>query len=140
MGRTTNIPPELMAPCGMNCGVCMAFLRQKNRCVGCNSEGTQKVNHCLVCRIKTCTARPEGAIFCYTCDKYPCRRLKQLDKRYRTNYGMSMIENLEKISDMGLESFMEVENTRWVCPECGSPICVHDKKCYSQESHEPDRS
>jgi hypothetical protein len=25
----------LIAPCGMNCGVCMAYLREKNKCPGC---------------------------------------------------------------------------------------------------------
>ena len=37
----------------------------------------------------------EGKVqYCYECAEFPCRSLKHLDKRYRTNYRMSMIENL----------------------------------------------
>jgi putative endonuclease len=61
---------------------------------------------------------------------YPCDKLKHLDKRYRTRYGMSMIDNLYKIKRIGLEDFMKIENSRWVCPNCGNQICVHNKKCY----------
>lgn len=30
-----RINRNLIAPCGMNCGVCIAYLREKNRCQGC---------------------------------------------------------------------------------------------------------
>jgi len=110
--KHTNIQPIIIAPCGMNCGICMAFLREKNRCVGCNIESPQKINHCFVCSIKNCTERPEGSKFCFACKNYPCTRLKQLDKRYRLKYSMSMIENLNGIRDLGLDRFMEIENTR----------------------------
>lgn len=36
-------------------------------------------------------------------------RLKQLDKRYRTNYNMSMIENLNNIQKLGLKGFLILE-------------------------------
>jgi len=126
----TNIPSILIAPCGLNCGICMAYLRKRNRCVGCNIESPEKPNHCSVCKIKNCTERPDGSRFCFDCTKYPCTRLKNMDKRYRTRYSMSMIENLNGIKDLGLDRFMEFENTRWVCPKCGNPICVHNKRCY----------
>jgi len=125
------IPSILIAPCGMNCGICMAYLREKNRCVGCNIESLDKCKTRIICIIKNCTERIDGSRFCFSCKQYPCKRLKQLDKRYRTKYSMSMIENLNGIRDLGLDRFMEIENTRWVCPQCGNPICVHNKKCYS---------
>ena len=43
---------------------------------------------------------------------------------------MSMLENLDRTRKLGLDRFMVIENTRWVCPSCGSPICVHDQRCY----------
>jgi hypothetical protein len=63
------------------------------------------------------------------CEKYPCKRLKQLDNRYRTKYKMSMIENLELIKKIGLDGFIESENSRWTCPGCGSMLCVHRDFC-----------
>jgi hypothetical protein len=85
---------QLIAACGMNCGVCMAYLREKTKC-------------------------PE----------YPCKRLGRLDKRYKTKYGMSMIDNLEFIKGKGLTAFVEKENERWRCPKCGGIICVHRGYC-----------
>jgi len=131
MNPITTIPSSMLAPCGMNCGVCMAFLRTKNRCVGCNSNLPDKPPHCHVCSIKTCDNKPGIASFCFECEKFPCRRLKNLDKRYRGKYRMSMIDNLINIKALGLEKFMETENARWVCQACGNPVCVHNGKCYS---------
>jgi hypothetical protein len=60
--------------------------------------------------------------------KFPCERLKRLDKRYREKYGMSEIENLRFIQEKGIGSFLGHEEKRWVNP-CGT-YCVHDKKRY----------
>jgi hypothetical protein len=126
----TDISLDLIAPCGMNCGICGAYLRDKNKCDGCNSQTLQKANHCLSCSIKFCKEKTEESSFCYCCNKFPCAKLKHLDKRYREKYGMSEIDNLNKIKAIGLVEFMKIENTRWVCPDCGKQICVHNKKCY----------
>ena len=131
MKKLTNIPSVLIAPCGMNCGICRAYLRHRNRCIGCNLDGSQKANHCSICSIKTCDQRSATSSFCFECDKYPCTRLEHLDQRYITKYGMSVIQNLDRIRKIGIKRFMEIENTRWVCPECGNPICIHNKKCYT---------
>jgi hypothetical protein len=67
--------------------------------------------------------------FCFACRTFPCARLKQLDKRYRTRYGMSMIENLETIRTAGVRAFVEAERQRWACPQCGGVVCVHRWSC-----------
>lgn len=123
---------ELIAPCGMNCGICMAYLRKKNHCAGCLNEDEDKVPHLQRCIIRNCdTIRHNDSGFCYECENYPCKRLKQLDKRYRTRYKMSMLENLEFIKTKGLAAFKEKELERWRCPECGGVICVHRGYCFS---------
>jgi len=128
--KSTSIPAIMIAACGMNCGVCAGFLRSKNRCPGCNIDLPKIRISCKNCRIKNCPEKQPGNIACYDCRKFPCRRLRQLDTRYRTKYGMSMIDNLLQIKALGIDKFMEIENTRWVCSECGYPVCVHDRKCY----------
>jgi len=117
---------SLIAPCGMNCGICLAFLRTKNVCPGCQGDDKQKSPSCARCIIKNCDllSKTESK-FCYECGKFPCLRLKQLDKRYRTKYNMSMIENLGNIKNFGVEHFINTEKERWRCPECGGIICVH---------------
>jgi hypothetical protein len=121
----------LIAPCGMNCGLCIGHLREKRPCGGCfkiDDENKPKV--CRSCKIVNCDLLAETESgFCYDCVKYPCTRLKNLDKRYRTNYGMSMIENLAYINDYGLEKFLNNEEERWKCKVCGAGLSVHRDFC-----------
>jgi hypothetical protein len=67
--------------------------------------------------------------FCFECGEFPCRRLKNLDSRYRTRYQMSMIENLEFIQRHGLDAFLAKEEATWRCPACGGVICCHNGLC-----------
>ena len=122
---------SLVAPCGMNCGVCMAYLRKKNKCPGCRETDTDKPVTRVRCKIKNCTFFRKGkAKLCFGCGDFPCDNLKHLDKRYRTKYHMSMIENLENIKNFGLKKFLEDEKVRWTCSDCGGTICVHKGYCY----------
>jgi hypothetical protein len=66
--------------------------------------------------------------FCCDCEEFPCAKLKHMDKRYRTKYGMSEIENLEFIRDNGIRKFIAREQKRWMCER--GIFCVHDKKYY----------
>lgn len=122
---------NLIAPCGMNCGLCIGHLREKRPCGGCfktNDENKPEV--CRSCKIVNCAFLSEtDSGFCYDCKKYPCSRLKNLDKRYRTKYGMSMIENLAIIKNHGLEKLLKNEEEKWTCKVCGSGLCVHRDFC-----------
>lgn len=121
----------LIATCGMNCGLCIGYLREKRPCGGCfQKDDRNKPNACRSCAIVNCESlmRTESG-FCYDCDKFPCQRLKQLDKRYRTKYKMSMIDNLNFIRDNGMGRFLENEQNRWTCDICGSGISVHRDYC-----------
>ena len=123
---------QLIAPCGMNCGVCLAYLREKRKCPGCHGEDANKPVTRKKCVIKTCEMIERSkSKFCFECENYPCKRLKHLDKRYRTKYNMSMIENLENIKKIGLSAFVENEKERWHCTTCGGVICVHRRYCLS---------
>lgn len=123
---------HLVAPCGMNCGVCYAYLREKNKCPGCRQFNAKEPVSIARCKIKNCEAIQKGELkFCFECDNFPCKSLKNLDKRYRTKYNMSMTRNLEYIKNFGINKFLENEDVRWTCSECGGTICVHKGYCYS---------
>jgi len=131
------ITRKMIAPCGMNCGICMAYLRDKNHCPGCWGPDDEKQVSCLRCSIKECEKIKKGEVkFCYACDK-KCRRLKNLDKRYKGKYHMSMLENLQFIKDKGINEFVKSERLRWKCSHCGGVINVHRYKC--SECGEPDQ-
>jgi len=117
---------KLIAPCGMNCGICGAHLRENNPCHGCNFNGQVKPKTRARCRIKLCGRR--SGPYCCHCAVFPCELLKRLDERYRLNYGMSQIENLTAIRVKGISRFIEGENKRWISD--GGILCVHDKKRY----------
>jgi hypothetical protein len=130
MNSNSAIKSGLIAPCGMNCGICMAYLRQKNKCPGCSGADTDKSPSCARCRIKNCGKLKKNTLkYCFSCEAFPCGRLKHLDKRYRTRYHMSMIENLGNIKKSGIRKFVRNEKTRWRCSKCGGTICVHRGIC-----------
>ena len=127
----------LIAPCGMNCGICSGYLALKNDvksrgaripyCAGCRPRG----KNCAFMK-KSCELLGEGKVqFCYECEEFPCRRLKGLDKRYQANYHMNMIENLTYIKEHGIQKFLMREEQKWKCPECGGVICCHNGICFS---------
>jgi hypothetical protein len=129
--NANTIKKELIAPCGMNCGICMAFLREKSKCPGCRVDDRNKPVTRTNCKIKNCDNFRKGtAKYCFECKKAPCDRLEHLDRRYRRNYGMSMIDNLEDIKKSGIRRFIAKERERWACSECPGTVCVHNRKCY----------
>ena len=109
----------------MNCGICSAYLRDERKCPGCKKAG-QKFH--ATCIIKNCDKIKKIRFCSDKCEKYPCQRLKSLDKRYRTKYGMSMIENLENIRKNGIRKFINKEKKRWI--KGNKIFCVHNKKYY----------
>ena len=125
---------ELIAPCGMNCAICVAYF-------GYRMDGHRRKEACLGCRIKNkncafikqhCELLSNNEVeYCYECIRFPCERIVTLDRRYRTSYNMSSIENLELIRDEGIDEFLKQQEERYKCPKCGDTLCVHTDRCYS---------
>jgi hypothetical protein len=127
-----SFQPSLIAPCGINCGVCIAYLRENNTCPGCRHITVDTSKYRLNCRIRNCeqiTGASQG--FCYNCTKSFCQRMKQLDKRYRTRYNTSLIGNLMDIQEKGMDIFLSTEKKKWTCALCGKIISVHKGYCLS---------
>jgi len=127
---------ELIAPCGMNCGICSGYLAYKHDV---KSKGI-RMPYCLGCRPrdkkcaflkKRCNLLLSGKVqYCYECSNYPCERLNHIDTRYLNLHRMSMIENLEFIKKKGINQFLEKEEERWKCPNCGGVISCHNGICF----------
>ncbi len=130
--KTDGIRATLIAPCGMNCRLCRAHIRETKPCPGCRGEDSVKPETRISCPIKTCDKRVNGrAGYCFSCDRFPCNRLTHLDERYETKYGMSMIDNLALIKKRGIKLFIRNEKKKWTCPGCGKLLCVHEPRCLS---------
>jgi hypothetical protein len=130
MITTVIFDKSMVAPCGMNCGTCIAYLREKNRCYGCRVDFKDKRKTCVECRIKNCDKMEDRASgFCYDCESFPCEWIKHMDIRYRTKYRTSLILNLLMIKEKGIESFLTIEAERGTCPDCGAVLSVHRNNC-----------
>jgi hypothetical protein len=130
MKTTVTFDRTLIAPCGMNCGTCIAYLREKNKCPGCRIFSADKSISNQRCIIPKCiNLEKTTSKFCYDCETYPCKRLKQLDKRYQSKYKTSFLENLKMIKENGIDNFLVLESKRRTCPECGSVMSVHRVNC-----------
>jgi hypothetical protein len=128
---------ELVAPCGMNCGVCSGYLALKHDvkskgirmpyCTGCRSRDKK----CAFLKKKCDLLLKHKVHFCYECQQFPCENLKQLDKRYQTFFLTSFIDNLETIKKDGMEKFLKSQQKKWQCPTCGEIICCHNGLCFN---------
>ncbi len=124
---------KLIAVCGMNCRICLAYFgyrvngeKRKKSCIGCRPTN----RNCAFIK-KRCKKLSEKAIdYCFECEVFPCENLEKLDKRYRENYKMSMIDNLNFIKKNGIEKFLKSQEEKYRCDQCGGVICVHTGKCY----------
>ena len=139
MEEDSNKTIDLISPCGMNCTRCSGYLALKydvkNKgvrmpyCAGCRPRDKQ----CAFLK-KRCDLLLNNKIdFCYQCKQFPCDNLQHLDRRYRTFFRMSMIENLEFIRSYGITKFLEKESKKWTCTKCDEIICCHNGICFNCE-------
>lgn len=140
MAAETSQRANLVAPCGMDCGVCSAYLAYVNHL----PTKRAAITHCPGCRIRPkhcaylkghCVPLSQGEVgFCFECADYPCAHLRHIDRRYRTTYGMSFLENLDVIQSSGIDAFIAHQQLRYACPHCGELRSVHNGKCFACES------
>jgi hypothetical protein len=134
MNKEIIFDSELIAPCGMNCGICVRHFGYLK-----NGEKTKKCPGCIVrgkgCGLfrKYCKRIDKKEVrFCYECNEFPCQVLNKLDKKYRTKYGMSIVDNLKEIKNKGMTNFLKNQEQKFVCKE--GIICVHNQKIYPKKS------
>jgi hypothetical protein len=126
--------PELIAPCGMNCAICVAYFgytmngkKRKHACTGCRVRKSR----CSFIMKKCDKLGKTPILYCFECNDFPCMPLTTLDNKYRATYGMSMVDNLRLIQKHGMSRFLQQEEKRWKCPQCGGTVCAHNKKCFA---------
>ena len=136
-GVTKALSPDLIAPCGMNCGICKAYLAysrgvpykkgEVSHCTGCMARN----KNCVFIKKHCKKIRKKEIRFCYECASMPCKPLSKIDEHYRARYGMSMIENQKMMHKRGVDEFLKSQADKYRCPRCGDIISVHDGKCYA---------
>jgi hypothetical protein len=127
---------ELVAPCGMNCALCITYLAMKYDakpkgvkvpyCKGCRPRGKM----CAFIKKKCTLLKKDNNISCYQCKKFPCKNLKHLDDKYKIKYKTSLIENNQSIKKVGMEKFLKAQAKKSRCPRCGGTLSVHNNACF----------
>ena len=135
MKDAVNISEELIAPCGMNCAICSRYLSyvknlKRSQCSGCRA-----INHSCDYLFAKCSgvnnSKKDNVVFCFECEQYPCKEIQRMDKRYRKNYKMSTIENLDYIQKFGIKKFINNQYKQHSCSKCGELISIHNRKCFN---------
>lgn len=125
---------ELIAPCGMNCAICVGYFgytmsgtKRKMTCTGCKPKDKSCAHLKQYCEKLT----KKEVSYCYECSDFPCKYIKRLDTKYRQRFDYSTIENLKYIKKNGMKKFLKKQEEKFTCPNCLGTICVHTKRCYS---------
>ena len=152
---TTN--PALIGPCGLYCGVCAIYMADRDtnlkfkerlvdvykgdvpgkgrlddsenlsvddiKCSGCLSDDV--FIYCKQCEIKNCT-REKGYAGCHQCDQFPCQHIEN----FPMTVGKKVIlRAIPYWREVGTDKFVEDEEARYVCPECGNKVFRGVVKC-----------
>lgn len=132
-----TIDNSMLAPCGMNCSVCykhVGICKTSKKCYGCYNNDLGKPKHCLKCNIKNCV-KEKGFTYCFECDDFPCKMIKNLDNSYNKRYKVSLVKNGTIAKEKGISTFLEHDRKRWTCSKCGGAFSLHDGICSDCENN-----
>lgn len=91
---------DFIPPCGIYCGACPNFTREKNKCDG--FENACKARKCK--GIYVCCVEKKRLEFCYQCKTFPCSRYKKFADRW-LKHGQDLLKNQALIKTLGKEEF-----------------------------------
>ena len=138
-----EIQKELMAPCGLYCGVCAIRMAHQDGnqkfkerlaplygvtpeeicCRGCLSD--EVFAYCATCAIKSCT-QGRGYEGCYQCAEFPCAHIEH----FPVPVGRKVIlRAVPAWRELGTEKWVEAEEKRYRCPHCGEALFRGAKRC-----------
>ena len=142
-----EVKKELLSPCGLYCGVCSIYIAHRDNnlkfkqillpiykafaknvddiaCTGCLSDGVV-FPVCRKCPVKNCV-KEKGIDGCHQCDEWPCKFIEN----FPIAVGKKVImRSIPTWREKGTEKYVEEEEKRYHCPECGNPLFRGAKRC-----------
>ncbi|MBW1660361.1 MAG: DUF3795 domain-containing protein [Deltaproteobacteria bacterium] len=152
-----SVNRELIGPCGLYCGVCAIYIADRDnnrklkerlvalykggapdkgvlpgsedltvediRCKGCQSD--EIFVYCRQCPIRDCVEK-KGYEGCYQCDDFPCGHIENFPMTVGKRVILRAIPHWRKV---GTEKFVQDEEARYVCPECGNKLFRGAMRC-----------
>ncbi len=145
------INSNLLAPCGMYCGVCGIYIAHRDgnqkfkerlapvygltpgdlHCEGCMAEPEKVIHFCRICHIREC-ALGRGYTGCHQCDEFPCTHIEN----FPIDVGKRVIlRSVPRRREWGDMKWVTEEEKRYLCPRCGAKLFRGAKRCH--ECKEP---
>ncbi len=152
-----KINPDFASPCGLYCGVCAIYIAHRDnnqklkeglvrlyqggtagkgilpnsenlttediRCNGCLSN--DRFMHCQQCEIRECT-QEKGYTGCHECDDFPCQHIEHFPMTVGKKVILRSVPYRRKF---GTEKWIQDEEARYICPECGNKVFRGVIKC-----------
>ena len=143
----SHVPGDLLAPCGLYCGVCAVYMatrdnnekfkerlttvynvsKEQIHCKGCLSDDV--FVYCTICEIKRCV-QSKRYDACHQCDDFPCDHVES----FPYPVGKKVIlRATPQWREWGTEKWVEEEEKRYHCPECGYVLFRGAKRCRNCE-------
>ena len=138
-----SVNPNLLAPCGLYCGVCAIYYADKHnnekmkeklakvyfntpdqiKCDGCLSEN--KYIFCQSCSIRRCVKKKEFS-GCHECSEFPCRKINKFPFELAKQYMLKSIPARKERTDA---EWVKWEENNWTCKNCGALALRGAKRC-----------
>lgn len=149
--------PDFISPCSLYCGVCAIYIAHRDdnvklkeglvklyrggtpgkgalpnseslstediRCGGCRSD--ERFMHCRQCEIRNCTTE-RGYDGCHECNEFPCRHIDHFSMAVGKKV---ILRSVPYRREFGTEKWIEDEEARYICPECGNRVFRGAMKC-----------
>ena len=143
---------KLVAPCGLYCGACFIYIARKRCdeaaldaaakgiterrgwvikpkedlvCDGCLSSQLAIV--CSRCVMRAC-ALEKGITYCAQCADFPCQTIIDFNNDGRPHHS-EVLANVRRQQEIGIDVWLDEQEKRWGCPDCGCVIGWYDTKC-----------
>jgi len=146
---------DLMAPCGLYCGVCAIYMAtrdgndklkailgnlygtkpEETECYGCMQADPPKklFSLCKECNIRECI-KSKGYYSCHQCEEWPCSKIEN----FPIATGIRVMKRTipiwrDKVAELGQEDgsieWARSECERYHCPSCGKPLLRGAQQC-----------
>ena len=103
-------------------------------CEGCRSA--QVYAGCSRCPLQDCAKKKGLEGFCPDCSSYPCMRTrlfgwfaKLFGFEKKLPHQTEKKVNLRRIAEVGMDAWLEEQEKKWRCPDCGTPYSWYLSTC-----------
>lgn len=138
---------NLIGGCGIYCGACDHYLAHTlegahliqtdtpmgeklstHPCGGCKHTDSEQICiYCRDCEIRLCTIEKQ-IDSCAQCGTFPCGKIKEFDGSFLLHKDEAY-KAVQKFNQLGARGWLEKQQKRWSCKQCGHPHSYYEKEC-----------